>query len=214
MRSRDGVPTSFLLISIYLAANWAKVLIVQNYPASFYLYVIAGSYGKVKEAYDLETGKLVAIKILRIDQIRKFMNGLANIQSELEVYRKLTQKRLKFSCQILDVLTSRAKRKIYVIMELAEFSLTDIISWMAPADRLEEQESPDEDNLQHQGLPDDVCRYIIRHVLRALQELHTGCSILHNDIKESNIMIKNEDIKLIDFGVAQVQMVFFLCLEL
>lgn len=162
---------------------------------------MVGSFGIVKEAVHIETGKRYALKIVRLSQIRKNLNGLSNFAAELNVYKKIIGLSIAHTCRILGVYRNSEKQKIYILLDFCDFSLSELIFSTT------KRQDPDEnsDIIEHGGFDETFCCLVIRQLLEGLRELHEKYFILHNDIKEHNIMMRGSDLQIIDFGVAQVR---------
>jgi serine/threonine protein kinase len=131
------------------------------------------------------------------------LNGIHNLIGELSTYEAISGKSIDYICSIYGAFKNSTKEKIYVLMARYDFSLTDLIYYLNP-----QSESTEENGevLLHSGFNELFCRYLLRQLLQGLQRLHSEFKIVHNDIKEQNIMFSNHSLKIIDFGVAQVKL--------
>ncbi|KAI9490109.1 kinase-like domain-containing protein [Zychaea mexicana] len=171
-----------------------------------------GVHGKVKLAEDIETGELVAIKIVdkrtrrrqlgysllrgnSQQHVRSGLDGLKK-QTDLPQYRENEQK-IRREIAILkkcahphvvrlrEVIDDPASRKIYMALEYMEGGE---IEWR------DENEMP--------VLSIDEARSVFRDVVSGLDYLHYQ-GIIHRDIKPANLLLTNDlVVKISDFGVS------------
>jgi len=144
-----------------------------------------GSYGKVKEAIDSKTKKMVAIKILSKKTLRRVPGGEASIEREIGIVESLSHK------NILSILTHfpiENKQKFYIVLEyMGGGTLTHLL-----------------ENAPNKRLPLFQARKLFLGILGALEHMRER-HILHRDIKPDNLLLDDDgDIKLADFGVADV----------
>lgn len=135
-----------------------------------------GTYGSVYEVINIHTKQIFACKkILITDDIPY------TLYNEL-IARKIFKH--PNIIQIMEVITERIdanKYYCYIIMEKCEDSLLEIL-----IDK-------------HQIFNEDQRNRYIEQMMNALQYMwHQG--YVHNDLSLSNILIKNDQIKIIDFG--------------
>ncbi|KAI8138441.1 kinase-like domain-containing protein [Fennellomyces sp. T-0311] len=171
-----------------------------------------GVHGKVKLAEDIETGELVAIKIvdkrtrrrqlgyslLRGNSQQHVRGGLDGLKkaADLPQYRENEQK-IRREIAILkkcahphvvrlrEVIDDPASRKIYMALEYMEGGE---IEWR------DENEMP--------VLSIDEARSVFRDVVSGLDYLHYQ-GIIHRDIKPANLLLTNDlVVKISDFGVS------------
>ncbi|KAI8879808.1 Pkinase-domain-containing protein [Backusella circina FSU 941] len=158
-----------------------------------------GMHGKVKLAQDLDTGELVAIKIVD-KQSRKRQLGYSmlraksnnaddslaeseqKIRREIAILKKCAHPHVVKLKEVIDDISSR---KIYLALEFMEGG--EII-WR------DEDEQP--------VLSIDEARGIFRHVVSGLDYLHYQ-GIIHRDIKPANLLLSSDlVVKISDFGVS------------
>ncbi|GMP52999.1 hypothetical protein CsSME_00018608 [Camellia sinensis var. sinensis] len=135
-----------------------------------------GSFGDVYKAFDKELQKLVAIKVIDLEESE---DEIDDIQKEIAV---LSQCR---SAYITEYYGSYLQQtKLWIIMEyMAGGSVADLIQPGQPLDE-----------------PSIAC--ILRDLLHAIEYLHNEGKI-HRDIKAANILLtENGDVKVADFGVS------------
>jgi serine/threonine-protein kinase 11 len=142
-----------------------------------------GSYGKVKEAYSIETLKRAAVKIMKQAKLKKIPNGEANVRREIALLKQLHHKNI---IELLDVVYKTEKNKIYVIFEFCAATVSDLLA-RAPG----------------QKFPMSQAQRYFKQMVKGLQYLHSK-SIVHRDIKPGNLLVTVDDqIKITDFGVAE-----------
>ena len=140
-----------------------------------------GAFGKVYKAKEVNTDNIVAVKQLSIANSKtKYEHYL----KEINVLSNLSHPNIVKYYNYYE-----ENNKIYIIMEYLEGgTLKQFI------------------NEEKNNITEDVCRIIIKQILKALSYLHYSCDICHRDIKPENIMFKYKDnpnsIKLIDFGLS------------
>lgn len=155
-----------------------KNLSVDNYePIS---KIEEGSYGIVYKAKDKQTGEIVAIKKIKIDE----NNNDFPITSIREINILLTLKHSNI-IQYKNISMGSSYNKIYAVMEYVDYELKNLL-------------------LYHQFQFTEIqIKSIIYQLLTAVEYLHRNW-IMHRDIKTSNILITKEGkLKLGDFGLAR-----------
>jgi serine/threonine protein kinase len=144
-----------------------------------------GTYGQVYKARNKETGEIVALKRVRMDNEREGFPITAI--REIKILKILNHKNIV--C-LKEIVTSKAseynhgKGSIYMVMEFADHDLC--------------------------GLTDAGIRFTEAQIKCYMKQLLEGLAychknrILHRDIKGSNLLITNEgQLKLADFGLAR-----------
>lgn len=134
-----------------------------------------GTFSEVIKAQNIKTGKLVAIKCMKekisIDKVKK----LREIQA---------LKRLQGHANIVtlyEVLYDEPKQRLALVFELMERNMYE---------HIKERKQPLEEKR--------VKKYLYQ-LIKGLEFIHRQ-GIFHRDIKPENILLKDEKIKLIDFG--------------
>ena len=141
-----------------------------------------GSYGKVREAFDMYSLRRAAIKIMKQKRLRKIPGGEENVRRELALLYRLSHKNI---VRLYEVIHTADRQKMFIVMEYCHTSLQSLL------DR-----SPD------MRLPLSQSWRYFRDLVHGLAYLHSQ-SIAHRDIKPSNLLISSGDIlKITDFGVA------------
>ena len=135
-----------------------------------------GASGVVVKGMDTESGRLVAIKKLPLDEVNKQCFNI--IRSEIDVLKALTHPNI-----IEYVDAKQTPHNLYIIMELMEYgSLSHIIK-------------------QYGTFPDFISGYIMSEVLQGVSYIHYS-GLIHRDIKGGNILLSGSGhVKVADFGV-------------
>ncbi|XP_011698803.1 PREDICTED: serine/threonine-protein kinase STK11 isoform X1 [Wasmannia auropunctata] len=142
-----------------------------------------GSYGKVKEVLDSQTLCRRAVKILKKRKLRRIPNGEQNVQREIKLLRILKHKNV---INLVDVLYSDEKEKMYLVMEFCVCGLQDML------------ESTPTKKLPLCQAHDYFCQ-----LLDGLEYLYSK-GIVHKDIKPGNLLLTLDGtLKISDFGVAE-----------
>ncbi|EJS43810.1 tos3p [Saccharomyces arboricola H-6] len=153
-----------------------------------------GQYGRVKLARDLNTGGLVAIKILNKFERKSgyYLQVKAEnptINQEIEVMKRCHHENV---VELYEILNDPESAKVYLVLE---YCSRGPVKW-CPESQLE---------IKAVGpsiLTFQQSRKIILDVVSGLEYLHSQ-GILHRDIKPSNLLISsNGTVKISDFGVS------------
>ncbi|CAI4039109.1 hypothetical protein SMKI_07G0800 [Saccharomyces mikatae IFO 1815] len=153
-----------------------------------------GQYGKVKLARDLDTGELVAIKILNRFEKRsgyslQFKLESSRVDGEIEAMKRCHHKNV---VELYEILNDPESSKVYLVLE---YCSRGPVRW-CPENQME---------IKAVGpsiLTFEQSRKILSDVVSGLEHLHSR-GITHRDIKPSNLLISsNGTVKISDFGVA------------
>ncbi|KAI9250331.1 Pkinase-domain-containing protein [Sporodiniella umbellata] len=138
-----------------------------------------GTYGKVYKAQNTKTGKLMALKKIRM-KTEKDGFPITAVR-EIKLLQKLKHSRI---VELEQIMVSQGD--VYMVLEYMDHDLSGIL-----------------------GHPDFTfqpshAKSLIGQVLEGLAYLHS-LGILHRDIKGSNLLINNKgELKIADFGLARV----------
>ncbi len=153
-----------------------------NFPSRYEVLsqVGTGGTGMVYKARDLETGEIVAVKILK-PEIASDPEVQENFKKELRLARKITHKNVGRIHEF-----SRCNGTAFTTMEFIEgetlLSMLHRVGSLPPSQALD----------------------IARQICAGLREAHAQ-GIVHRDLKPANIMVdRNGNVKIMDFGVARL----------
>ena len=139
-----------------------------------------GTQGKVKLCLDTETGKKVAIKIIKKSLFDTKTDFKRKILREIALMRFLDHPHLIKLYQVFE-----SKNHLYMILEYAENG--ELYSYL----------------VARRFLKPETAMRLFRQLIYAVEFLHTN-SICHRDLKPENILLdSNNNIKLCDFGFAR-----------
>ncbi|XP_057540310.1 mitogen-activated protein kinase 19-like isoform X2 [Amaranthus tricolor] len=142
-----------------------------------------GSYGVVCAAVDTHTGEKVAIK--KINDIFEHISDAIRILREVKLLRLLRHPDIVEIKRIMLPPSKRDFRDIYVVFELMESDLHQVIK------------ANDDLTCEHH-------QFFLYQMLRALKYMHTA-NVYHRDLKPKNILANaNCKLKICDFGLARV----------
>ncbi|MBI4956710.1 MAG: serine/threonine protein kinase [Myxococcales bacterium] len=151
-----------------------------------------GGMGAVYEARHVTTGKLVAVKLIHSEFIRKDDVLLARFEREAEAAARVAT---RYIAELIETGHDDATGQPYLAIELLQGeSLLDTITRLGP-------------------LPPELVVRIGAHVCMGLDKAHSA-GIIHRDIKPANLFLARVDggagdevvCKLLDFGVAKLKM--------
>lgn len=138
-----------------------------------------GTYGKVYKARNTVTGRMVALKKLRLESERE---GFP-ITSIREI--KLLQSFNHPNVSTLTEIMVESQKIVYMIFDYADNDLSGLL--------LNKQ----------MKINVSQCKHIFKQLLQGMEYLHDN-GILHRDIKGSNILIDNKGrLRITDFGLAR-----------
>lgn len=142
-----------------------------------------GSYGVVCSAMDKQTGERVAIK--KIEDVFQHASDAIRILREIKLLRFLRHPDIVEIKHILLPPSSRDFKDIYVVFELMESDLHQVIR------------ANDDLTCEH-------FQFFLYQMLRALKFIHTA-NVFHRDLKPKNILANSDcKLKICDFGLARV----------
>jgi serine/threonine protein kinase len=138
-----------------------------------------GSMGNVYKARDLETGEIVALKLLK-PEIASDQAMMERFKNELLFARKITHKNV---CRVYEF--NRVGGIAYTSMEFVEGdSLRGVLNRFG-------------------GLPIRKATDLVLQICSGLKEAHAQ-GIVHRDLKPENVMIDAAgNVKIMDFGIAR-----------
>lgn len=138
-----------------------------------------GTYSNVYKARDTLTGKIVALKKVRFDNLEP--ESVKFMAREILILRRLDHPNV---VKLEGLATSRMSCSLYLVFEYMEHDLAGLAS--SPNIKFTE--------------PQVKC--YMHQLLSGLEHCHNRC-VLHRDIKGSNLLIGNDGVlKIADFGLA------------
>ncbi|KAM3913598.1 cyclin-dependent kinase 4-like [Leptodactylus fuscus] len=148
----------------------------------------AGAYGTVYKARDLQSGKFVALKNLRVQTNE---NGLPpSTVREVALLKRLEHFDHPNIVKLMNVCTSartEGETNVTLVFEHVDQDLHTYLNKVLPP-----------------GLPIDTIKNLMRQFLYGLEFLHLNC-IVHRDLKPENILVTScGQVKLADFGLARI----------
>ncbi|KAI8003168.1 Mitogen-activated protein kinase 16 [Camellia lanceoleosa] len=142
-----------------------------------------GSYGVVCSAYDSHLGEKVAIK--KINDIFEHVSDATRILREIKLLRLLRHPDIVEIKHILLPPSRREFKDIYVVFELMESDLHQVIK-------------------ANDDLTPEHYQFFLYQLLRGLKYIHTA-NVFHRDLKPKNILANADcKLKICDFGLARV----------
>lgn len=142
-----------------------------------------GSYGVVVSATDTHTGEEVAIK--RINDVFEHVSDATRILREIKLLRLLKHPDIVEIKHILLPAQQREFKDIYVVFELMETDLHQVIK-------------------ANDDLTPPHHQFFLYQLLRALKYIHQA-QVFHRDLKPKNILANADcKLKVCDFGLARV----------
>jgi serine/threonine protein kinase len=160
----------------------------------------AGVHGKVKLAKDLESGTIVAIKIINRKTKKKLGNYDPNeqenkIKREIAIMKKCHHPNI---VNLIEVIDNPDSQKVYLGTIFLSMETDLVLEYM------ERGEIKWKDRNNRPILTVDEIRPMIRDVVLGLEYLHFQ-GIIHRDIKPGNLLIANDGtVKISDFGVSHL----------
>lgn len=140
-----------------------------------------GTYGVVYKAKEKKTGRIVALKKIRLNDENEGVP--ATTIREVSLLRALKHS------TIVNLETVLYKQnKMYLAMEYLDFDLRKYIDGVRKSNKT---------------IPDHVLRFFIQQIVTAVDYCHSR-AILHRDIKPQNILVGHDlRLKLADFGLGR-----------
>jgi len=142
-----------------------------------------GSFGVVRSATDLDTGKTYAVKEIDLNLV-----NIATVKEEVDILKHLGNDHQGI-CSLRDVIEKN--NKVYLVFDFVKGVAFD--SWVS----------------ENGVLSESAARQTAREMLNALKYVHER-GVIHRDVKPENILVKREQLRnkddprfvLIDFGMA------------
>jgi serine/threonine protein kinase len=139
-----------------------------------------GTFGKVKKAVNVETGEVVAIKILDKEKIQKQNMG-SQVKKEISIMKLV---RHHFVVKLKEVLAS--KTKIFIVLELVTGG--ELFDKIVEAQRFDEE----------------TARFYFQQLVVGTIFCHNN-GVCHRDLKPENLLLDgSQNLKISDFGLSSM----------
>ena len=139
-----------------------------------------GAFGLVVPAIIIKTKQKVALKLYTQ---YSFDNGISDdIIKEIILLQHLNQFPSTKTVQFYGIAITNDSKSLYLVLELLDDDLGSIV--------------------KTKNFSNTEIREIFWKILNAIYSIHSA-GVIHNDIKLLNIMLKDNDIRFIDFGFAE-----------
>ncbi|KAI5082973.1 hypothetical protein GOP47_0002716 [Adiantum capillus-veneris] len=138
-----------------------------------------GTYSNVYKARDLDSGKVVAMKKVKFDNLEP--ESVRFMLREIKILRRLDHPNI---IKLEGLVTSRMSCSLYLVFEYMDHDLTGLVSC---------QETP---------FTEAQIKCFFKQLLLGLDHCHKS-RVLHRDIKGSNLLLDDKgNLKIADFGLA------------
>ncbi|KAL8250295.1 hypothetical protein R6Q59_033988 [Mikania micrantha] len=138
-----------------------------------------GTYSNVYKARDLITGKIVALKKVRVDTLEP--ENVKFMAREILILKKLNHPNI---IKLEGLVTSRMSSSLYLVFEYMEHDLSGLAA------------------VQSVKFTEPQIKCFFKQLLSGIEHCHKN-GVLHRDIKGSNLLIDDDGIlKIADFGLA------------
>lgn len=138
-----------------------------------------GTYSNVYKARDTVTGKVVALKKVRFDNLEP--ESVKFMAREILILRRLDHPNI---VKLEGLVTSRMSCSLYLVFEYMEHDLAGLAA------------------CTHTKFTEPQVKCYVKQLLSGLEHCHSR-GVLHRDIKGSNLLLGNDGIlKIADFGLA------------
>ena len=138
-----------------------------------------GAFSIVYECKNLNNNKTRALKVINKKNLNT--NEVNILETEVKILRKLAKRKHKNIYQLHDVYESRTKMCLVLDLLTGGELFDKIISF--------------------NKFSELTASKYFKQIISALKYLHKHC-IVHRDLKPQNLMLENDNIKIIDFGLA------------
>jgi len=143
-----------------------------------------GSYGEVRRGADVETGKKVAVKVMKKELLNKSPRQAKQLYREISIMKSLGHPNV---VNLFD--TYQTSNDIYMVMELVDGG--ELFNKIVES---------------RQGLEENLARQYFQDLILGVRYVHEQ-GVAHRDLKPENILLSNTGIKISDFGLSNIQLV-------
>ncbi|XP_065846498.1 dual specificity mitogen-activated protein kinase kinase 4-like [Oscarella lobularis] len=141
-----------------------------------------GAYGSVYKMHHAESGTTMAVKRIRIS-----LDSKERKRALMDLDVSMRSSDCLYTVQFYGALFREGD--IWICMELMGTSLDKLYKWVYTD--------------MKEVIPEEILGKTTIAVVNALHYLHSGLSVMHRDVKPSNILIDEKgNIKLCDFGIS------------
>nr|XP_023654344.1 dual specificity mitogen-activated protein kinase kinase 3-like [Paramormyrops kingsleyae]XP_023654345.1 dual specificity mitogen-activated protein kinase kinase 3-like [Paramormyrops kingsleyae]XP_023654346.1 dual specificity mitogen-activated protein kinase kinase 3-like [Paramormyrops kingsleyae] len=147
----------------------------------FLLELGRGAYGVVEKVRHTQSGTIMAVKRIR---------ATVNSQEEKRLLMDLDISMRTMDCPYIVTFYGALFREgdVWICMELMDMSLDKFYKKVLEKKR---------------KIPEDILGKIAVSIVKALEHLHSKLSVIHRDVKPSNVLINHEGhVKMCDFGIS------------
>eukprot|EP01061_Rhynchopus_euleeides_P014278 TRINITY_DN2476_c0_g1_i1.p1 TRINITY_DN2476_c0_g1~~TRINITY_DN2476_c0_g1_i1.p1 ORF type:complete len:302 (+),score=126.43 TRINITY_DN2476_c0_g1_i1:354-1259(+) len=142
-----------------------------------------GSFGEVKRGYEIETGKKVAVKIMKKEMLCRNSKTAKQLYREISIMKSLSHPNV---VNLFDTL--QTSNNIYMVMELVEGG--ELFQKIVDT---------------RKGLEESVARRYFQDLILGVRYVHQQ-GVAHRDLKPENILLSEDGLKISDFGLSNIQL--------
>eukprot|EP00250_Pteridium_aquilinum_P024740 c29532_g1_i1 orf=351-1703(+) len=138
-----------------------------------------GTYSNVYKARDLDSGKIVALKKVKFDNLEP--ESVRFMLREIQILRRLDHPNI---IKLEGLVTSRMSCSLYLVFEYMEHDLVGLVS------------------CSETSFTEAHVKCVFKQLLLGLDHCHKS-HVMHRDIKGSNLLLDGQgNLKIADFGLA------------
>ena len=141
-----------------------------------------GSFGEVKRGYEIETGKKVAVKIMKKEMLCRNTRTAKQLYREISIMKSLSHPNV---VNLYDTL--QTSNNIYMVMELVEGG--ELFQKIVDT---------------RKGLEESIARSYFQDLILGVRYVHQQ-GVAHRDLKPENILLSDQGLKISDFGLSNIQ---------
>eukprot|EP01062_Namystynia_karyoxenos_P007493 TRINITY_DN12635_c0_g1_i1.p1 TRINITY_DN12635_c0_g1~~TRINITY_DN12635_c0_g1_i1.p1 ORF type:complete len:333 (+),score=132.23 TRINITY_DN12635_c0_g1_i1:87-1001(+) len=141
-----------------------------------------GSYGEVRRGTDTESGKSVAVKIIKKEILNKNQRSAQQLFREIAIMKSLSHPNI---VNLYDTL--QTGNNIYMVLELVDGG--ELFERIVERRRFDEPQG----------------RSYFQDLIMGVRYVHMQ-GVAHRDLKPENILISDEGLKIADFGLSNIQL--------